>query len=375
MAESPLQPELGGESSSSSTPNDKPVIVRVKRKAFQSPLETFWLEICERPLKRSVLDFQKLSISGNSSDGKEVTKRLLVQHLQTVSSFESAVRVVQSFVQPAFDDGTEVRDRVTALKKDNKHDRLLAKAKQEQEVLAKNARFEQIWRSRRGKREVIQDEALGEACRLYDVVRVDDAETCVTGYKEPEMSVEDQESLAAFLPLLREFIPSAAEEIEADIRSYVLEHGTAEMHPKGDEYVFDLYAVKEDVHERDAGHQYALVQVNDDDEFYDGLDDSDYETDDSNAENHPLNDYPEEEEEEEESDTCRSESEEHKSESCSEESSVDDYYRDSRVFLGLSKDPREDEEMYNSGYDEDEDEHNVDRNPDEDWRWANKMIP
>ncbi|GAB2230609.1 hypothetical protein Drorol1_Dr00014886 [Drosera rotundifolia] len=39
------------------------------------------------------------------------------------------------------------------------------------------------------------------------------------------MSAEDQESLSAFLPLLREFIPAAAEDnIEADIRSYVSAH-------------------------------------------------------------------------------------------------------------------------------------------------------
>lgn len=45
------------------------------------------------------------------------------------------------------------------------------------QILAKNARFEQIWRSRKGKNEAAQDKALHEMCHLYDVVRVDVEET------------------------------------------------------------------------------------------------------------------------------------------------------------------------------------------------------
>lgn len=40
-------------------------------------------------------------------------------------------------------------------------------------VLSRCARFEQIWRSRKGKKEAPEDEAVYEMCRLYDVVRVD----------------------------------------------------------------------------------------------------------------------------------------------------------------------------------------------------------
>lgn len=42
--------------------------------------------------------------------------------------------------------------------------------------------------------------------------------------------------LASFLPLLRDFIPTAAEEIEADIHSSHTE-----------EYVYDYYAVNEEM--------------------------------------------------------------------------------------------------------------------------------
>ncbi|KAJ0539321.1 hypothetical protein HanHA300_Chr08g0284991 [Helianthus annuus] len=51
--------------------DDKPklVVVRVKRKSYQSPLEAFWLEINERPVKRPLLDFAKLSINDSASKG------------------------------------------------------------------------------------------------------------------------------------------------------------------------------------------------------------------------------------------------------------------------------------------------------------------
>ncbi|KAL9382771.1 hypothetical protein Peur_025806 [Populus x canadensis] len=49
-------------------PQSKPVVVRVKRKAHQSRLDAFWLEINEKPTKKAMLDLEKLSISNNSVD-------------------------------------------------------------------------------------------------------------------------------------------------------------------------------------------------------------------------------------------------------------------------------------------------------------------
>ncbi|GFP80551.1 RNA-directed DNA methylation 4 [Phtheirospermum japonicum] len=87
---------------SSSTPaiSNKPVVVRVKRKAFQSALDAFWLEIHERPLKRPLLDFGKLSISDVSSSRVEElkTKKILVRHVETVTNSESTFDVLRSFV-------------------------------------------------------------------------------------------------------------------------------------------------------------------------------------------------------------------------------------------------------------------------------------
>ncbi|KAL9257865.1 RNA-directed DNA methylation 4-like protein [Drosera capensis] len=363
-------PDVGGESSSSPVPVDKPVIVRVKRKASQSPPDALLLEISERPSKRPLVDFQKLSISSNSSTGKvDLIKRVLVQHVQTVDSSEAAMDILRSLAQPGGDNGTKVSSTANTLKNASKQHQLLEKAKQEQAALAKNARFEQIWRSRRGKGVAIHDEDLGEACRLFDIVRVDASGASAAGYKEPELSTEDQESLSAFLPLLREYIPAAIEDIEADIRSYVSAHGTAKMHPEGDEYVYDLYTVKEDVDETVTAHLYPLVQVNDDDEFYDGPDNSDYESDDSNAENHPLNDYPDEESgsEDEDKEASGNESEEPKSEKhSSKESSMADDDSEDRDDFSLWKDPLE-EDGYND-YDNFVDGFS-DEDDDEDQRW------
>ncbi|KAL9259338.1 RNA-directed DNA methylation 4-like protein [Drosera capensis] len=126
-------PDIGGESSSSPVPVDKPVIVRVKRKTSQSPLDVLWLEISERPSKHPLVDFEKLSISPNSSSGKvDLIKRVLVQHVQTVDSSEAAMDVLRSLAQPGGDNGTKVSSTANTLKNASKQHQLLAKAKQEQ---------------------------------------------------------------------------------------------------------------------------------------------------------------------------------------------------------------------------------------------------
>ncbi|KAJ9565243.1 hypothetical protein OSB04_001209 [Centaurea solstitialis] len=175
------------ETSSSSTDlfkDDKPVIVRVKRKSYQSPLEAFWLEINERPVKRPLLDFEKLSINNSSSKAEEVkSKKFLVQHVDTVSSPDVAVDILQSFVATkpnsadTLDSKAKVEDQRRSNKTDNKQKQLLVKAKETQELLAKNARFEQIWKSRKGKSSAASDDELHDMCQIYDVMRVDVGET------------------------------------------------------------------------------------------------------------------------------------------------------------------------------------------------------
>ncbi|KAL0919533.1 hypothetical protein M5K25_011632 [Dendrobium thyrsiflorum] len=161
--------------------------------------------------------------------------------------------------------------------------------------LVRNARFEQIWKSRRG-----EIDSLRELCHLYDVVRVD-AEDEKTKKKElKHISVEDNAILCNYLPLLREYIPSAAEEIESEIKAYISGEGSgsdsiAEV-PTEDGYVYDLYTVEDDFtgSDKDMSSDFPSVQVKNEDEF-DDMPDSEYDSEDSNAEDHPRNDYPDEE--------------------------------------------------------------------------------
>ncbi|XP_010469875.1 PREDICTED: RNA-directed DNA methylation 4-like [Camelina sativa] len=308
----------GSSSNQKNEVGQKPLIVRVKRKVGQSLLDAFWLEINERPLKRPTLDLSKLSISNSSKRGSSVAeevkpKKVLVQHLETVTDSKTTTAdIIHSFFESDLNEKScgkgKFEERRIEFKKDNRKEQLLTKAVQRQQIAAGNARFEQIWRSRKGNKEGIHDK-----CHFFDVIRVDAEERLDNA---PEVtSLEDQKMLANFLPLLRECIPTAAEEIEADIHSSHTE-----------EYVYDYYAANEemDISSEDSyKNQFPIVIVEDEEDFCDGPDESDYDSDDSNAEDHPRNDYPkdisedeedEEDEEEEKSEEASDESDEETSE-------------------------------------------------------------
>ncbi|KAA8549480.1 hypothetical protein F0562_001164 [Nyssa sinensis] len=155
----------------------------------------------------------------------------------------------------------------------------------------------------------MHDETVHEMCHLYDVVRVDVEETTNVVQEQEETELEDHRIMCNYLPLLKEFIPSAAAEVESDIHAYMYKRASR------DDYVYDFYAVEDCVSvTEDTPNQLPLVQVDDDDGFYDGPVESEFESDDSNAEDNPMNDYPDEEtsedEEEVESITSNDESEE-----------------------------------------------------------------
>ncbi|GLT89703.1 hypothetical protein SLE2022_076790 [Rubroshorea leprosula] len=349
-----------GSSSIPKSPGEKPVVVRVKRKASQSPLDAFWLEINERPLKRPFLDFERLSIAESSGNEELRTKRVLVQHVQTVLNPEATIDIVQLVVSNSADASehkTRAVERRNTFKKDNRPN-LLSKSRQKQEELAKNARFEQIWRSRKGKKEEVD-----EMCHFYEVVRVDGAEERSNDVKDQQdMSLEDHRILTSYLPLLREFIPSAAEEIESDMQTQMSSQ---------EEYVYDLYTVNTDmdVEREDSSNPFPLVQV-DDEDFYDVAYESEYDSEDSNAEDNPRNDYPDEiSEEEDELENESSNGSEEKSESASDGSSEPEDLR----FHGSLEDGGIlcEDETYDDYHDEadDFDNGNSDDNIDgEDWR-------
>ncbi|KAL8225109.1 hypothetical protein R6Q57_017666 [Mikania cordata] len=319
--------EEAASSSAAPLKDDKPVIVRVKRKTYQSPLEAFSEEL--KP------------------------KKFFVQHVDTVSSSDVAVDILQSFVASkpnsvdAPDSKAKIEDQRRSNKTDNKQKQLLVKAKEAQELLAKNARFKQIWKRRKGTDTAASDDVLHDMCRLYDVERVDAGETSELHEQEDE---EDQRLVNSFLPLLKEFIPNAAEEIESDINHCIIKQASK------DDYVYDLYVVKDDkfsMIEEHTSSPFPFVQVDDNDDFYDGPDNSDYETDDSNAEDNPLNDYPDEEDDEEE-DEDGSKSSEENSEETESGSSRSETIRD----LDLS-----DDDMLMG---ENDDEYDVDDDDDDD---------
>ncbi|CAI0393525.1 unnamed protein product [Linum tenue] len=291
---------VGESSSPPPMSNDgvKPVVVRVKRKLHQSILDAFWLEINERPSKRATLDLAKLSLgdSANGNGEESKTRKVLVQHVETISTSESTVRVVKSFVPNSVDvveAKTTTEDRKRTFKSVNKQEQILLKSRQSQEQIAKSARFQQIWSSRKETEEEVHD-----MCHFYDVIRID-AESSQEKQKEA-LSVEDQKLLSSYLPFLKELIPDAAGEIEAEISASTSQE---------DEYVYDYYTVNDtmDIEHEDTPFPFPLVQVEDED-FYDGPDDgSECDSEDSNgivdsysftplarSENHPFNEYPDE---------------------------------------------------------------------------------
>ncbi|KAK9124674.1 hypothetical protein Sjap_014276 [Stephania japonica] len=357
--------DAGESSSSNADPsNPKPVIVRVKRKPSQSPLDAFWVQINERPLKRQLLDLKSLSLS--DAPGKEECKlkKVLVQHVETVSSSEASIDLLQSFVSSSADApvyNAKVEERRKAFKhEDTKQDQLLSKVRQNHENLVKNARFEQIWKRRKEGKDTVSDDSLREICHLYDVVRVDPDEEKHDMVNEAEYGIdtsleEDNAILCNYLPLIREFLPSAAVEIESDLSSC--------LH-KGD-YVYDLYAVQSEPTTTNKNESaYPLVQVQDDEDYYDGPSDSEYESDDSNAENNPLNEYPDEETSEDEDGGSKTSSEEHESESSYDEVAQGE----NRRFTIFSEDegPMYEEDV------EDYDDINENEDDEESWKWQHR---
>ncbi|XP_065854446.1 RNA-directed DNA methylation 4 isoform X2 [Euphorbia lathyris] len=341
-----------GESSSTSMEwtAEKPVVVRVKRKSFQSRLDAFWLEINERPSKRPLLDFQKLSIDGESTNEKveDLKKRkVFVHHVETISSSEATIERLRSFV-PGSADAIEGVSKIEEWKETVKKDC----------ILAQNARFEQIRRIHGVSKEASHDKEVKEICRFYDVVRVD-VEERSSVIQEKVISLEDQRMLSRYLPMLREFIPSAVDDIESDIHDYL---------SKTDEYVYDYYTVTDDMDlaDEESLSPFPLVKVEEED-FYDGPDDeSDYESEDSNAEAHPRNEYPDETSEEEEEEPEEDEKSGEVS-NVSEEDEADEASSESSESNDLRHEFCEDEVFYedctydceddiNASYDDDDDE-------------------
>ncbi|AQK38684.1 RNA-directed DNA methylation 4 [Zea mays] len=304
---------------------EKPIVVRVKRKPSQNRPDAFWLEINERPAKKAAIDFSRLSISEPSSSSASVkaseeprVKKILVQHIETVHHSEAVEDVLQSLLlvdSNSKETKSKTKEWNDRIKQDKKPEQLRSAARQRHEDMGRNARFAQIWKSRKGEKADAGD-SLREICHLYDAVQVDPDDekhpaeprqvffTIYQAIWNVELycfmfpynihcritSFEEGAVLCNFLPLIREYLPSTAEEIEADIIS---------LAQSEDSEVYDIYTVKEvdDTMEATSAASYPRLQVDDgEDECYE---DCPYDTDDSNAEDNPLFDYPDESSEDE----------------------------------------------------------------------------
>ncbi|CAD6255182.1 unnamed protein product [Miscanthus lutarioriparius] len=298
----------GEASTSEPTERGKPIVVRVKRKPSQTRPDAFWLEINERPAKKAMLDFSSLSISDPPSSSSASAKaseeprvkKLLVQHIETVHHSEAVEDVLHSLLL-ADSNSKEIKsktkewnDRIKQDKLNTKVDTLCANRNQKSydqqpdrgmRIWVEMLALHKYGRSRKGENNDA-DDSLREICHLYDAVQVDpddekhQAEPRITSFEEGAV-------LCNFLPLIREYLPSAAEEIESDIIS---------LAQSKDSEVYDIYTVKEvdDTNmEATSAASYPRLQVDDgEDECYE--DDYPYDTDDSNAEDNPLYDYPDE---------------------------------------------------------------------------------
>lgn len=294
----------------------------MRRKRQQAPIDALWLEINERPHKRMRQEREKemgltlgqLSLADGQGqgqgeeegegEGEGMTKsrKLLFHHVETVSPSDKEKGFLESILLNAREDGkSEQRhkeQREDIKKSKDKQDQLRASAREKHENAAKHARFEQVWRSRKGIVETANENAIHELCHLYDVVRVDVEEEMEAKASRKEkakseaISDHERQILCNFLPMMREYLPSAAAEVEAELCS----SGTTEQ----EDYVYDVYTLgKERNVAEDVVADYPLVQVEEEDDFYYGdMVESDVDTEDSNDENNPLNDYPSEEESE-----------------------------------------------------------------------------
>ncbi|KAH9308462.1 hypothetical protein KI387_036373, partial [Taxus chinensis] len=261
------------------------------------------VEINERPQKRqhTAISHSLARLTLSPSHGIPKFRKLLFHHVETVSCSDEQKGLLESVLNTR--EGKQLQERHKEQREDikksrDKQDHLRASARQKHEIDSKIARFKQVWRSRKGIAENSNDSGINELYHLYDVVHVDEEEIGINFSKQEkaksEAALHEDQVLCNYLPLMREYLPSAVAEFEAQLCS----SQTSET----DGYVYDIYTLGKigNVGE-DVVTDYPLVHVEEDNDFYcvDPVE-SDVDSDDSNEENNPLNDYPEEESEIEE---------------------------------------------------------------------------
>ncbi|RZC63128.1 hypothetical protein C5167_024893 [Papaver somniferum] len=214
-------------SSSSSPPppdldNIYPVVIRVKRKSIKNnnPIAEFcdWLEDeddDERPLKRTSIDFEKLSISDPAEKkGLEIGEKGSPLK-QSLIDFE---KLSISGSNDKEESGScSSKAKVEEQKLPVRHciaSRMLQPLKH-----GNDAHSEQKWKRRERKKVPKKDVSINDLCRRCDVLRVDDEEEM--SKEADDISSADSELLYKFMPLLRECLPDVADNVQMEIQPYL----------------------------------------------------------------------------------------------------------------------------------------------------------
>eukprot|EP00898_Chlorokybus_atmophyticus_P006881 jgi/Chlat1/7194/Chrsp57S06753 len=288
-------------------------LVRVKRKRSAFGADTIILEELPPPEKRCTLAASMTALSvGFDQRAEEAApatpspaftaaaqptgRRRRFRRVDTIALQHDGDTSIADQVRQMVAQRSERRASTSARLEPKKLvDDRIASAMQQHEKAAKAARYEVIKRRRQSRDAMgVEDNDL---FRLYDVIQMDDEEE---GHRRAREERKRQAALAEgslmcnYLPLLRQHAPEAATDIEQELSK------ASTMH---EDYVYDYYLPVDGPEPAGISEDAAnipIVQIDHDpDGRYYGaeLPDSDHDSEDSNAESNPANDYPEEESE------------------------------------------------------------------------------
>ncbi|KAL2631717.1 hypothetical protein R1flu_016403 [Riccia fluitans] len=245
-----------------------------------------WVGVTTAAKKRHTLGIQNLTVTREDS----TPTKLLFRRVESLSSSG-----VKELSLPKLLKKSKERKRPRDAT-DNNHQ--LKKFKDQD--IAKTARFEQVRTDGKAKEKTEEDDAGLELFNLYEVVRVDvEAESMQKAARREKARRETEPTegqlLCNYLPLLREHLPELAAEIDDTAATF--SSTTTSTDVPVEEYIYDVYTLDEEM-DNDGGDvaYYPTIQVIDHRSYdWRELNDSDYDSEDSNDDNNPINDYPEDE--------------------------------------------------------------------------------
>ncbi|MCL7023705.1 hypothetical protein MKW94_000655 [Papaver nudicaule] len=155
----------------------------------------------ERPMKRTSLDFEKLSISDPAEK----------KGLEIGENGSPLKQSLVDFEKLSISEGTVSSEE---RKPSVRHCATSGNLKQ-----GSDAHFEQKWKRRERKKVSKKNVSIDDLCRRCDVLRVGVEEE--TAKEADEMSLADSELLYKFMPLLKECLPDVAENIQLEMQPFL----------------------------------------------------------------------------------------------------------------------------------------------------------